>query len=306
MFTTTPPYLKQSSSTLTTFSTGAPTNSNLPKALIMNPSVESYIQLTRLNSPPIALQKKTLKKTKKSSTGSTIWFFLILLVVLSKIFSAISDGNSSSPNNDRDKRGNTSERDEITGDRLDKSDQVHKLYLEANEFYSNRQWQQAINKTDLALAIHSNSYASRLLRGRSYFEMQNYQQALQDFNHLIKSRAHQNTSYEAYITRSRVHLSLNSYDLALEDIDAALELDSHSDKTYIDKARILGVKGDYNKAINLINQLQSVEYNEQALVMRSWVYSKLGDKANMCRDTLLACDLGNKESCEYKATLCQD
>jgi len=91
---------------------------------------------------------------------------------------------------------------------------------------------------------------SFLWRGRSYYEKEEYEQALADFTQAIEL---QNDDYPYYTWRARTHHKMGNYKLAIADFSKSIELIEHdgydSWDTYLERADSYFANEEYNLEI---------------------------------------------------------
>jgi len=82
-----------------------------------------------------------------------------------------------------------------------------------------------------------------LWRGRSYYEKEEYDQALADFTEAIEL---QQDYYPYYTWRARTYKEMNNYKLAIADFSKSIELEGGGKwEKYLERANIFFLNGDY-------------------------------------------------------------
>jgi tetratricopeptide (TPR) repeat protein len=91
-----------------------------------------------------------------------------------------------------------------------------------------------------------NAYAIYFSRGRSYFEIENYDAALDDYNQVIRMRP---DLPDSYTFRGEVYIVRNKLDLAIRDFNKAIELDPREILAFRRRGEAFALLGDHQKSI---------------------------------------------------------
>lgn len=117
------------------------------------------------------------------------------------------------------------------------------------------QYEAAIEDYSTAIVLNPSYYGSYYWRARSYQKMGQYRDAIQDFTRCV---ARNKDDHWAYYYRGRAYRSLGAYDAAIADFDRALALGHSSRDVYRDRGRtyekqvnIPLARADYQRALDL-------------------------------------------------------
>ena len=102
-------------------------------------------------------------------------------------------------------------------------------------------------------------------RGHAYYQLGEYQQAIQDYNHLLNLDPKE---ARVYFDRSLIHYKLKEYQQALADCEYALELDPHFALAYYGKGLIHLSMRNMNQA--KADFIKSLELDSTAIHTR-WI-----------------------------------
>jgi len=132
------------------------------------------------------------------------------------------------------------------------------------------QGENAYDQGEYDLAISKCTHANKLIfwnkenkatnllwRGRSYYEKEEYDQALADFNEAIKL---QKDYYPYYTWRARTHKEMRNYKLAIADFSKSIELDGGNNwEKYLERANIFFLNSDY--------YLEIADYEQAVIIL---------------------------------------
>ena len=140
-------------------------------------------------------------------------------------------------------------------------------------------YKEAIRDYSKAIELNNNDMATYIRRGYAYFEMQQLEQALNDFTKACLS----NTTFKgyAYNNRANVKRAMKDYDGAINDVNESIKIDSLNAYAYTNRARILfetkgakASKKDFDRAIELNNQVAEFYYHRAAYYEAIKAYDK--------------------------------
>ncbi|MFY9309511.1 MAG: tetratricopeptide repeat protein [Bacteroidia bacterium] len=146
-------------------------------------------------------------------------------------------------------------------------------------------WSDAIEKYNKAPKSFNN-------RGLTYFERQQYDKALSDFNRTIQL---EDTYPDAHYNRGVVYFTIKQYDKALEDYNTALQQTPKFAKAYNNRGNIYHLQGKYAQAIADYNA--ALEYNPKfgkVYCDRAGTYFTIGNYQSALADVTKAQQLGYK------------
>jgi tetratricopeptide (TPR) repeat protein/uncharacterized membrane protein YeaQ/YmgE (transglycosylase-associated protein family) len=133
--------------------------------------------------------------------------------------------------------------------------------------------------------------------GNDYFEMGQYQKAVENYNEAIHLEPDKDYIYR---NRGLAYYNLGNYNQAIQDNNKAIELNPKFVDAYIDRGRAYGNLGNYNQAIQdhdkaiELNPKYAVAYNN-----RGFDYLMQGNNNLGCSDLQKACELGNCKTLEW-------
>ncbi|MGD1843591.1 MAG: tetratricopeptide repeat protein, partial [Thermonemataceae bacterium] len=109
-----------------------------------------------------------------------------------------------------------------------------------------------------------------LRSGKAQLQKENYEEAIQDFNEVIRLK---NNDEEAYYHRGKAYKALKQYDKATQDFSSVLTIQPKSAKSHAQLAHIAQLKKEYNEALNHYNQAIALQPDERTFyVSRSYLY----------------------------------
>jgi len=119
-------------------------------------------------------------------------------------------------------------------------------------------------------------------RGECYFEMENYDNALKDYDKAIEldpKRA------EAYSGRGRCYFEMKNYDEALKNCDKAIELDPKCAEAYLVYGKCYVERENYDEALKNCDKAVELDPNYvEAYEKRGDCYCKLQDNSKALHD----------------------
>src|SRR6516164_6259190 len=124
-------------------------------------------------------------------------------------------------------------------------------------------------------------------RGWDFYQKQDYDKAISEYNEAIKLEPH-NATY--YFARGVAYLDTNDYDKAISDYNKAIRLEPNNAAAYNEMEKYDKAIGDYNKAIKLEPNFAATYYN------RGITYRKQGKDARAQADFDKAKQLGYRGS----------
>jgi len=137
-------------------------------------------------------------------------------------------------------------------------------------------------------------------RGKEFYRIGNYNQAIAEFTEWIQLNP---DSSVGYYNRGNAYLGIKDYDRAIADYDKAIELDPKSASAYNGRAWIYAyhLKKDFNRAISDANQAVNLNPNNAIhFCTRGWAYLGNSDYSKAIADfeKSLQIDKNNKLSIE--------
>ena len=135
-----------------------------------------------------------------------------------------------------------------------------KLEIQITKEYT--KW--SIPDFDKALELDSNATDVYRLRGVVYSNLNQYEQAIQNFNQAIKVYHYSDEAF-AYYNRGDVYRHLKQYEQALQDFDKAIELDPNATNSYNLRGLCYFELKQHNLAIGDFNKAIKLNPNDSAL-----------------------------------------
>ena len=163
--------------------------------------------------------------------------------------------------------------------------------LKADQFYTSAEQNLKVTKDVIEQKIKRET-AVYLFKGTSYYNKDQYGQAISDYTKAIEI----NPRYAvAYSNRGRAYDKKGQYDQAIKDFTKAIEVNPRFAGAYYNRGLAYKHKNQYDQAI--IDYTKAIKVNPRfarAYSNRGVVYFlKLGDKNRGCTDFKQACELGN-------------
>lgn len=133
-----------------------------------------------------------------------------------------------------------------------KNAQVSALIKKGINQAKEKDYRQAINSFNEALAIDPNSFDVFVNRGWTSRQIGDFNGAIADYTSAIKLNP---SKPQVYLNRGWCHKRLNQYDEALQDFNKALELDPKYLNAYRNRGSLKLKMGDYQGSVADFNQL---------------------------------------------------
>lgn len=165
---------------------------------------------------------------------------------------------------------------EPTSSSASKSAQVSALIKKGVNQAKEKDYHQAINSFNDALALDPNSFDVYVNRGWTFRQIGDFKGAIEDYTKAIKI---QSTKPQVYLNRGWCHKRLNQFDEALQDFNKALELDPKYLNAYRNRGSLKLKMGDYAGSVADFNQLMFLDPNAKAEVAK-YVPKDMMDKVN--------------------------
>lgn len=212
------------------------------------------------------------------------------------------------------------------------------LYTQALTKMEAKEYKEAIELLNQAIAEEKNNTDFLLKRGEAKYRSGKGILAIQDFNKVIQIDSENSM---AYAFRSAIYVEMKDYKGAIEDCKKALELDPKNELAYVrmgdayfsmEPADYIEAMKAYNYAINLNEKNKTALHNRgvakkelkdyhgaiddfnkaiiidaeyaSAYMNRGICKSLLGDTPGACIDWYLAGEMGEAEAEEYIASRC--
>jgi protein O-mannosyl-transferase len=156
-------------------------------------------------------------------------------------------------------------------------------------------WKNSFELSNYALQMTKNEYkghaVAHLNRGRTYFALGQYQQAIEDFNEAIRFVP---DCMQFYNNRGVAYANLGLYQRAIEDYKEAIRLTPNYIAPYKNRGDAYANLGLYQSAIEDYNQAIRLKSDYvEAYSNRGIIHLKIGNNNIGCQDEQKACELGN-------------
>ncbi len=164
-------------------------------------------------------------------------------------------------------------------------------YNRAVNLAMQKNYEQAIDEYDLALALDPDLAEAYLGRGDAYYELEEYDLAIQDFDQVI-ANAQTLTSEQlvsGYSIRGWTYFELTEYDLALDDFNRAIAQDPEHASAYNGRGRVYHFTNNYSQAVDDFSQALALEPdNAVSLTHRAVTHAALDNQDQAIDDTTQA------------------
>lgn len=157
-----------------------------------------------------------------------------------------------------------------------KNAQVSALIKKGINQAKEKDYRQAINSFNEALAIDPNSFDVYVNRGWTSRQIGDFTGAIADYTSAIKLNG---SKPQVYLNRGWCHKRLNQYDEALKDFNNALELDPKYINAYRNRGSLKLKMGDYQGSVADFNQLLVLDPDAKTEVAK-YVPKEYMDQAN--------------------------
>ena len=166
-------------------------------------------------------------------------------------------------------------------------------------FISKRDFEKVIDICNEALKVEPNlvEFYIILIRGYAYIELNEYEQAIKDFNKVIEL----NPNYaEDYYGRGYAYAELNEYERAIEDYDRTIALNPKFAEAYYNRGLAYAELNEYKRAIEdygkaiALNPDDAGAYNNRGLA-----YAELKEHERAIEDYDRAIELNPDDAAAY-------
>lgn len=157
-----------------------------------------------------------------------------------------------------------------------KNAQVSALIKKGINQAKEKDYRQAINTFNEALALDPNSFDVYVNRGWTSRQIGDFNGAIADYTSAIKLNG---SKPQVYLNRGWCHKRLNQYDEALKDFNKALELDPKYINAYRNRGSLKLKMGDYQGSVADFNQLLVLDPDAKSEVAK-YVPKEYMDQAN--------------------------
>ena len=203
----------------------------------------------------------------------------------------------------------------------------------ANKFYNKKEYGEALNACNEAIAIDSNSPRAYYGRALSYWGLQEVDKALDDITYAIKLDSEIGILYglrgsiyanvikdynkaildynkaimlepqdaDWYNYRGWAYGNINEIGKALSDFDKAIDISHNYASAYLGRGRVYLIKNDIDKALIDLNRAISINKNNaMAYVSRGMVYGMMGEYIKSIADFTKGIELNSEDAWTYR------
>ena len=151
-------------------------------------------------------------------------------------------------------------------------------YYRAYEHLKNGEYREAIKNFDIAISMDNHLYEAYLNRGRAYYELAQYDKAIEDFTKAINTDKRMGLLGLPYYIRGNAYNKTGQYDKAIRDFTKAISWDHYDRGAYLNRGNAYLDKGEFKKAMEDYNTAISLMPRyEKAYLGRGLVWFKTGE-----------------------------
>lgn len=149
------------------------------------------------------------------------------------------------------------------------------LIEQGDTHFENREYEQALEKYNRAIALDADNPVAYTGRGRIYVAQEEYQQAIEDYASAIEI----DTMYApAYSNRGVAHYNLGQYEQSLEDYNRAIQLDPNDAIAFSRRGITHVALENYEQAVEDLDRAAILAPNEVIVYLnRGFAYNEMGD-----------------------------
>ncbi len=138
----------------------------------------------------------------------------------------------------------------------DNEQRINRLYIEADEFKKQNDFVNAEKKYIEIIGLDSKNIKVFKELGRLYFEMKNYEEASQTFEHLLKLKQ---DDEEIYDNLAQIAKAKGDLEQAKKEYLKYLEINKQSAQTYFNLALVYQAMGKMKLAVNNLKKALAIE-----------------------------------------------
>ena len=173
----------------------------------------------------------------------------------------------------------------------------NKKVEKAYQFYSNDDYNSAINLCNEALSLNPNNALAYCGCGTAYSELGQNERAIQDYDKAIELNPNYATAYN---NRGESYRHLGQYERAIQDYDKAIELNPNDDYAYNNRGISYNDLGQYERAIQDYDKAIELNPNfDWAYNNRGVAYQNLGQYERAIQDYDKAIELNPNLAMSY-------
>jgi tetratricopeptide (TPR) repeat protein len=161
---------------------------------------------------------------------------------------------------------------DIVNELLEKDNKDYDLLIfKANCLNDLEQLDEALKLYNDIINEQSDLYLAYGARGILYYKMNQPEKALKDLNFSLK---HEKKNALLFANRALVHIDKEDFKLALIDLNKALKIDNHFKEARLNRAFVLRMLGEKNKALKDIEKSDTETEDAEAYLQKGIVYFK--------------------------------
>jgi len=135
-------------------------------------------------------------------------------------------------------------------------DRAYAECMMATDFLSKRDFRTAISHANAALRVDKGCVWARCIRAKAYLEMDGVTKAMQDVNRMLDDSP---DDLMVLDVKKDIHMAIGHYDDALELCDYMLSIDPRDTKVMVDRAIILGLRGDQKGSLDAYREALHID-----------------------------------------------
>ena len=164
-------------------------------------------------------------------------------------------------------------------------------YIELNEY------EQAIKDFNKVIELNPNYAEAYYGRGYAYAELNQPERAIEDYSNAIKLNP---KLAEAYNNRGLAYVKLNEYERAIKDYDKAIALNPDDAKAYINRGNAYANLNEHERAIEDFSEAIALNPDDaEAYINRGNAYAKLNEHERAIEDYGKAIELNPNYAAAY-------
>lgn len=125
----------------------------------------------------------------------------------------------------------------------------------AKESYDEGKYLSVIDYTKTVLAIDPFNYDARLLSGKANYQIENYPEAEKEFTTILRST----NMFEPYYLRGKTYFELEQFELAIRDFNSALKLSPENKDVLFNIAYTSELLENFQESINAYKEILKID-----------------------------------------------
>jgi Tfp pilus assembly protein PilF len=158
---------------------------------------------------------------------------------------------------------------------------AHDYIDQANESWKQGDKYKAIALVTKAIQVNPNDYVFHLIRAEFYLQLEQYDQAWDDYTKLINDDPNLINTYKY---RASTYESMGKYALAIKDFSTIIQLGEASAENFAFRGYLHELNQDYQEAVKDYDRAIQIENNNEWYLKRGEVSLVLGEYMNAVKD----------------------